>query len=58
VITLAAAVLAGPILLVYFAFLAVVQSVMLRDIRIRRGEIRPTAPPEALPGGATRGRRR
>jgi uncharacterized membrane protein YesL len=58
VITLAAAVLAGPILLVYFAFLAVVQSVMLRDIRIRRGEIRPAPPPEALPGGATRGRRR
>ena len=58
VITLAAAVLAGPILLVYFAFLAVVQSVMLRDIRIRRGEIQPAPPPEALPGGATRGRRR
>jgi hypothetical protein len=43
---------------VYFAFLAVVQSVMLRDIRIRRGEIQPAPPPEALPGGATRGRRR
>ncbi|HMO57902.1 MAG TPA: DUF624 domain-containing protein [Roseiflexaceae bacterium] len=39
VISMAVVILAGPILLVFFAFVAVLQTVLLRDTRIRRGEI-------------------
>lgn len=38
--------LAGPILLIFFSAMALLQSISLRLIRIAHGELRPGAPPE------------
>jgi hypothetical protein len=45
-LALAAAVLAGPVLLIFFSFLAMLQTVALRLVLIQRGEIVPVPPPK------------
>lgn len=43
-ITAGAIILAGPILLVYFSMMAMLQTVALRAILVRRGELAPSPP--------------
>ena len=46
IVAIAAALLAGPVLLIFFSFLAMFETVALRLVLIHRGEIVPVRPPK------------